>query len=587
MTLVVRKHIDELLTGASRTLLENDILPSYLQKRRWFGYKDGKLAHVRIAVATRLPREGRPLLMVEVETDAERGGVERASGRAVDRYLLPFGFFGEDESVSALPLQLALARVRHGRQVGYLTDAFALADFAHHIVHLLTQRARVPSDEGVVHFEPTALLDELLPQLDARGGNSGGSSGGSSGGGGTGAGVRWLSAEQTNSSLVIGDAAVLKVVRRIVPGVNPEAEMTRLLSERGFANASSLLGEVTRIGADGTPHLLIVLQRYVHNQGDAWQWTLNVLSRVFRQTTISLPAASSGSAASGEAIAPDTVDAARDKSETLEASALAELEVGATVLGKRLGQMHAMLAQASDNPAFAPERVDAGMAQSWGKAAIVQIDAALDVLAERLRVDDSTWSAAERETAADLVKKRAAFTRAASKLARHATGSLAMRIHGDFHLGQVLVTQGDAVIIDFEGEPAKPLEQRRAKMSPLRDVAGLLRSIDYAAAMGQKTGPADVGEAGEAKKRDIVARYLPAAKKAFLMAYREQAARIDHRWDHADGEDALLDLFTIEKAAYELCYEAANRPTWIIVPLAGLAQWAATLLSPSRGTERD
>ncbi len=576
MTLVVRKHIDELLTGASRTLLENDILPSYLYKRRWFGHKDSKLPHARIALATRLPREGRPLLMVEVETHAARGAAvserasertsERPTERATDRYLLPFGFFGEDESVSALPMQLALARVRHGRQVGFLTDAFALADFAHHIVELLAQRARVPSDEGVVHFEPTALLDavldQLLPQLDAGSGNS------------TGAGVRWLSAEQTNSSLVIGDAAVLKVVRRIVPGVNPEAEITRLLSERGFANASSLLGEVTRIGADGTPHLLIVLQRYVHNQGDAWQWTLNVLSRVFQQTTISLP-----SLPPGEAIASGTVDTARDKSEEREASALAELEVGATVLGKRLGELHAVLAQACDDPAMAPERVDEATAESWGAAAIVQLDAALDVLAEGLRVENSAWSAAEREAAADLVKKRAAITRAAGKLAKRATGSLAMRIHGDFHLGQVLVTQGDAVIIDFEGEPTKPLAERRAKMSPLRDVAGLLRSIAYAGAMGLKTGPADVGDAGEAKKRDIVARYLPAARRAFLTAYREQAARIDHRWVHNDGEAALLDLFTIEKAAYELCYEAANRPTWMVVPLAGLADLAHTLLS--------
>ncbi len=572
VTLVVRKGIDELIVGRTRVQLENDILPSYLQKRRWFGQKDGKPPRTRIALATRLPRDGRPLLMVEIETHAARGpaGSDRAAERAVDRYLLPFGFFGEDESVSALPMQLALARVRRGRQVGFLTDAFALPDFAHHIVHLLTERARVSSDEGVVHFVPTVLLYELLPQLEAIAG--------------AGTGVRWLSAEQTNSSLVIGDAAVLKVVRRITPGINPEAEMTRLLSERGYANASSLLGEVTRTSSDGTPHLLIVLQRYIHNQGDAWQWTLNVLERVFHQTTVSLPALAT-TTVPDEAVATDAGDTSREKFEELEAAALAELEVGATVLGTRLGELHAVLAEACDDPAFAPERVNAPMAQSWGEAAIAQIDAALDVLEERLRGDDAAWSASEREVAATLVKERTAFTRAAMKLAKHATGSLAIRIHGDFHLGQVLVTQGDAVIIDFEGEPAKTLAERRAKMSPLRDVAGLLRSIDYAAAMSLKTGPVDVGEAGEAKKRDIVARYMPAAKKAFLVSYREEAQRIDHRWDHEEGEAALLDLFTIEKAAYELCYEAANRPTWIGVPLAGLAELAKELLSPGPSAE--
>ncbi len=142
------------------------------------------------------------------------------------------------------------------------------------------------------------------------------------------------------------------------------------------------------------------------------------------------------------------------------------------------------------------------------------------------------------------------------------------------------------MIIDFEGEPAKPLEQRRAKMSPLRDVAGLLRSLDYVAAMSLKSGPSDVGEAGETKKREIVGRYLPDSKRAFLDEYRAQAQRIGHRWKDKDGEEALLDLFTIEKAAYELCYEANNRPTWIGVPLAGLVALAQALL-PKRGAKAD
>ena len=197
--------------------------------------------------------------------------------------------------------------------------------------------------------------------------------------------------------------------------------------------------------------------------------------------------------------------------------------------------------------------------------------------------DAATWTEAERGCATDLVKRRAAITKGAVKLASRGVGSLATRIHGDFHLGQVLVTQGDAVIIDFEGEPAKPLAERRAKMSPLRDVAGLLRSIDYAAAMSLKSGPSDVGEAGEAKKRELVARYLPAAKQAFLAAYRREAVRIGHRWKDADGEAALIDLFTLEKAAYELCYEAANRPTWIGVPLAGLAELANGLTGGASG----
>ena len=575
-TLVVRKDVAELLAGIARGQLERDVLPAYLQKRRWFGQKGEKLDAVRIALVTRLPRieassdgkAGRVMVLGEVETRPSR------KDGTPERYLLPFGFYGEDETLSALPQQLALARVRRGREVGYLTDAFALSEFAHQMVKLLASEARLPSDEGIVAFEPTSLLHDLLPALDAT----------------TGGSVRWLSAEQTNSSLVIADTAVLKVVRRIASGINPEVEMTRFLTERGFANTSPLLGAVTRITAAGEPHLLIVLQRFVHNQGDAWQWTQNVLTRVFQQTTIGLPAI----ATVGEPVAE--IDASTRAIETtsevvmnLEVAGLAELEQGAAILGKRLGELHAVLASPTDDEAFTAERVDAKTAERWGKSALRQIDAALDVLAERLSKQDADSASSALsldpalcEAARGLVKKRASFTRAAMRLAARGVGSLAIRIHGDFHLGQVLVTQGDAVIIDFEGEPAKPLEERRHKMSPLRDVAGLLRSIDYAAAVSLSAGPTDVGAAGEVKKREIVARYLPAAKRAFLAAYRLEAARIDHRWKHDDGEAALLDLFTLEKAAYELCYEAANRPTWIAVPLSGLIALATTLLSTAR-----
>jgi maltose alpha-D-glucosyltransferase/alpha-amylase len=157
------------------------------------------------------------------------------------------------------------------------------------------------------------------------------------------------------------------------------------------------------------------------------------------------------------------------------------------------------------------------------------------------------------------------------KLAASAMGALRTRIHGDFHLGQVLVGSGDVYIVDFEGEPARTLAQRREKNSPWRDVAGLLRSYDYAAHFAGNSGPADLGEAALARRQKILQRYLPESREAFLQAYRDAAP------DDV-AADALLDLFTLEKAAYEICYEAANRPAWLSVPLRGLAQVADRLL---------
>jgi maltose alpha-D-glucosyltransferase / alpha-amylase len=161
------------------------------------------------------------------------------------------------------------------------------------------------------------------------------------------------------------------------------------------------------------------------------------------------------------------------------------------------------------------------------------------------------------------------------ELARSAAGALKTRVHGDFHLGQVLVAQGDAVIVDFEGEPARSLEERRAKGSPLRDVAGLLRSFDYAAAMAAST---EAAGAPAERRVALIQRWQQDSMRAFLDAYHAVEAAAERRWVPAGAEAALLDLFLLEKAAYEVRYEAANRPDWIGVPLRGLAAIAERLV---------
>jgi maltose alpha-D-glucosyltransferase / alpha-amylase len=169
--------------------------------------------------------------------------------------------------------------------------------------------------------------------------------------------------------------------------------------------------------------------------------------------------------------------------------------------------------------------------------------------------------------------------------------ALRTRIHGDFHLGQVLVAQGDAFLIDFEGEPARELEERRAKSSPLRDVAGLLRSLSYASAAAQSTMEAAPQMTAD-RKRALFERFRAAAAEAFLDEYRTATEAAAQPLVAPEHEQALLDLFLIEKAAYEIRYEAANRPTWLSLPVRGLAALTSRLLgdtgagphSPSAGS---
>jgi maltose alpha-D-glucosyltransferase/alpha-amylase len=311
---------------------------------------------------------------------------------------------------------------------------------------------------------------------------------------------------------------------------------------------------VTRYEKDGTPHTLVLVQGLIRNQGDGWTWTLDYLSRVLNLAAV---------------VDPET------QTEDI-ADALASYGNFAATIGQRLGELHAILAASTDNPDFAPEEATTTDVANWADGARAQLDAALAVLAAV-----SDWPDDEARVAASSLKARGmALTKAVGKLSKSANGTLKTRVHGDFHLGQVLVSSGDAYIIDFEGEPARSLEERRAKSSPLRDVAGLLRSFDYAvaAASSRAAGPVQ----NVPSKAAVLDRFAVSASDAFLAAYRTVHAQSPRQWFAKAKEAALLDLFLLEKAAYEICYEAANRPTWIGIPLHGLAGISSRILTPAK-----
>jgi maltose alpha-D-glucosyltransferase/alpha-amylase len=522
VTVVVRDRLANALSSSSRAPIEGEALPQYLVKRRWFGAKDQKIEETRIGHMVSVPGCDREVLLCEIEAK---------TARETTRWLLPLSVVWDDESPTALPNQLALARVRRGRRVGLLTDAFALPSFAHGVVAALAAGACAEHPEGMVRFEPTAAGREALKiNPDAE--------------------VNWLSAEQSNSSLTIGDAVMLKLFRRISAGEHPEAEMGRYLTAAGFAHAPRLLGEIVLTTSDGSGFALAVAQGFVRNQGDAWSWMLDQLTRV--------------------------VDGlgTQDGTGNSQADLLTDCEAFAAKIGKRLGEMHAVLARPTPETAFDPQIATAQDAADWGSHAEERLDAALHAMSER-----RNWERDEDERrAADLLRWRKALSAAARKLARSGETSLMTRIHGDFHLGQVLVASGDAYIIDFEGEPARPLSERRAKASPLRDVAGLLRSIDYVAATLIDRKGVGAMPVAELQRDELIAQFRTRVSLAFLQGYRTVISAAGDA-----KEDRLLDLFLIEKAAYEIEYEASNRPTWIGVPLAGLWALAARILDARPG----
>jgi maltose alpha-D-glucosyltransferase/alpha-amylase len=516
ITLVLRKTIAELAQPQLKKQIEEEILPTYLPMRRWYAAKDAKAQKLETTIEPAFPESPHPVLLMEI----------RVAGTG-DRYQLPLTILWEDEVTTALPQQLALARVRIGRRVGLLTDAFAVETFPLMLLQHLTKRSILSRGEERTEFAPTVLLDEYAglsekPQ------------------------VRYLSVEQSNSTAVIDDKIILKLLRRIEPGRHPEAEIGHVLAERGYRNASPALGEVRRVAHDGTPRTLAVFQGFLRNQGDGWSWALAYLGHALEDAALA--------------------NAGQDAQKV--AALIAPYATLGSMIGKRLAELHACLATPSDDADFAPEPVgDADLAR-WIERAQAQLDRALTAVESAQPTLDGEAAEAAKHL---LSRKKGLQDRLRRGIGKEALKppALKTRVHGDFHLGQLLVVQNDVVIIDFEGEPAKRLEERRAKSSPLRDVAGILRSFDYAAAAVVHNRPPTSPKLDQ-KQIDLLARFTTAACDALLQAYQAGLDAASNPWSTAVAQQPLLRLFLMEKAAYEICYEVANRPNWLAFPLRGL-----------------
>lgn len=527
-TLVMRRNLLDLLDDSKcMTTLTRDILPAYLGKRRWFGSKGEPMVSAEIVAASEMPFSN-DLVLTELRVQLE--------GHA-ETYLLPLAVAWDDAQPQALAQQLALARVRHVRRVGFLTDGFAAESLARGVVRGLCERSVLSSKTGSLEFLGTEALDCMSLADDMP--------------------IRWLSAEQSNSSLILGDMAMIKLIRHISPGIHPEVEMTRHLTKVGYANTPPLLGEVARIDAEGERYTLMIVQGAIRNQGDAWTWMLNELRHRLEDVIVN---------ASGE---EEATEEERDPFSGL-------IEV-AGVVGKRLGELHAALALPSDDPDFAPATAGEAEAETWRRTLQKELSDCLDLLSDvRPNLDPAC-----AEYIDPLLEQRDRLMQAASALSGSLVGAIETRVHGDFHLGQVLVAEDDVYIIDFEGEPARALSERRAKTNPLRDVAGLLRSISYlAASAGSDRDTA--AETNEDHRTQLTERFEREAEAAFLERYAAAVEGNEALALSPERRARLIDLFLLEKAAYEIGYEARNRPRWLPIPLKGFSAIAHRLMEAHR-----
>jgi maltose alpha-D-glucosyltransferase/alpha-amylase len=509
-TLVVTHGWRSLVQGRSKSALERDVLPGFLASRRWFAERGSSTTACDVVDALPLDATDQDLGVALVEA---KGKLETAT------YLLPLSIKWTRFD-PARPHPGALAAVRRGPRQGTLIDAAADAGFISSVLENLRAARTIETEHGSLEFRPTAAFSEgaEFPIQN----------------------VRAVDTEQSNTTALVDTHCVVKLFRRLEPGINPEIEVGRFLTDTvAFPNAPPLLGTV-ELKENGARSAVAVVHSFVQNQGDAWTVTSAYLDRFVEEQRLL------------------TAEAAEHSDE--ESAYARRMEQ----VGRRVAELQLALASRDDLVDFAPEPITPADVRSWTDRVLQRADHALDQLARRR----SDLYERNVQLVDELLARRRTLPDRLCELLPASIETMKIRHHGDFHLGQMLIVKDDVSIIDFEGEPRRSIEDRRRKAPAARDVAGLIRSIDYSATAALeralKSAPDEQGK---------IARALDGWRErsvgAFLGAYR-QALGDTRLWPRSPADaDRLLDFFLLEKAFYEIEYELAHRPDWLRVPLAG------------------
>jgi len=495
-----------------RAQLEQSILPRYIESQRWYAAKGESIQRAKLAAHMLWEAEGRSwmLTLLDVEGLAEPA-----------EYFVPLTLAWEDseeERIKALA-PVTITKVRQQANVGVVADAFADEFFCRAMLDAIGAGQDVPAGTGTLRFRASRHFAEIAGENPSA------------------LAVGRPAAQSSNTIVTLGESLFLKGYRRLRRGENPEIEVGRFLTEvAGFANCAPLAGTLEHVDANGELTALAILQGYVSNQGDGWSYTLDTLDRFLEQMRT--------------ATEPPPKDAHGAYMSLVH------------TLGMRTGELHRALATRTSNPAFDPEPTEESDFDAWAKRVREEAEATLALL-ERHRPQ---LPSPARDEAQLLIEQRDELFTRIGDLAASRDQMLKIRHHGDYHLGQVLIEKNDFIIIDFEGEPGRPLAERRAKGSPLRDVAGMLRSFGYARFtalrhVSQTQRPTDL-------QVRVMRQWEIDVRREFISAY-ESATRGTGLYADFGAARGLLALFELEKALYEIRYELGNRPGWVSIPLQG------------------
>jgi maltose alpha-D-glucosyltransferase/alpha-amylase len=535
--LLVGVNWETVLDSSVRLILERQALVPYIKRQRWFAAKSRTIRDARFSDWVMLRGGATPAFMALVTVNYTEGEPET--------YVVPLALLAGEPATRAIADTpgAVVARITGARK-GAIVDGLLDDDVCGRLIEASDAETRLRSMRGTLRGVRAAGV--VLP--DER---------------------KWAraAADSSNTVVFVSDRYVLKLFRRLDPGPNPEFEIGQALTAAGFtripALASALLYE--RTGTEAAT--MAVVQAAVANQGSGWTFTIDELRRYYERVTARVNRPDADSIPEGADVAVTT-----DGPEPPPFFAALEgwyLGAAAT-LGRRTAELHLALADA-DGERFAPERLDRARLRTMSSNAVAHANGVLTLLAARA----DSLSDESRARAAAVLQAGGSLLDGLRAIEHLRDAGQRIRVHGDYHLGQVLRTEEDFVILDFEGEPARTLAERRDKYSPLKDVAGMLRSFHYAAYAAlfafAQTSP------GAA---DRLAPWADAwqhwVSRAFVAAYRQTMA--DSRLlPQGESFDALLQALTLEKALYELGYELNSRPDWAAIPLTALMTLALPL----------
>jgi len=512
VTLVMGEGWRSLLEGRTHASLEREVLPAFLCARRWFADKGSPLTGAALQGWIAM-QEGDPGIMLAL--------LDVVTENGHSRYAVPLAIRWNRFDRIASGAANILAAVRRYSREGCLIDVGADPEFVALLLRKIQAAETIESGGRCIELRPTeAFAAGPAPRVEN---------------------VRAVEGDQSNTTAIVDDHFVVKIFRRLQPGIHPEAEIGRFLTDIvEYRNAPPFLGAMELCEGD-TRTTLAVAHGFVQNQGDAWTVTNHYLDRFIDEQRV-LTAEAPG-----------------------QSTELAAYLHRMRQIGRRTAELQNALASRPDIADFAPEPIEPVDVACWSEALVQRADATFHELSRRHpELSESTralidWLLAGGEEFAARIRG----------LLPPAVQALKIRHHGDFHLGQVLFAKDDAYILDFEGEPQRSVEERRRKAPAARDVAGLIRSIDYAATAAFERALETWPDEAERLLRALE-DWSRQAVAAFMSSYRD-ALTNPALWPADDEEaDRLLDFFLLEKGLYEINYELANRPSWLRVPLMGL-----------------